>query len=227
VNADPGPWEQVHLSDEEIVRRVVAGDLALFEVLMRRHNQRVFRAARAILKDDAEAEDVMQDAYVRAYAGLAGFEERARFSTWLTRIAVHEALARVRRRRRFDLLDPCDELEREDLVPMGERDLGPEQHALDVEMSGLVEEAVDALPDAFRAVFMLRAVEELSTAETAACLGIPEDTVKTRLHRARAHIQRQLLARTESALPKAFAFLRPRCERVVAADLVRLRAPRA
>ena len=102
----PGPSEEHALADEEIVVRVLAGDVDLFEVLMRRNNQRVFRAARAILKDDAEAEDVMQDAYVRAYASLAVFEGRARFSTWLTKIAVHEALARVRRRRRLRSAGP-------------------------------------------------------------------------------------------------------------------------
>src|SRR4051812_36336885 len=105
--------DQPSLGDDEIILRVLAGELDLFELLMRRNNQRVFRTARAILRDDAEAEDVMQDAYVRAYASLDSFERRSSFSTWLTKIAVYEALARVRRRRRFDLLDPSEDIEGE------------------------------------------------------------------------------------------------------------------
>lgn len=210
--------------DDELVRRVVAGETELFELLMRRHNQRLFRTTRAILRDDAEAEDAMQEAYVSAYTNLASFAGRARFSTWLTKIAVFESLARVRRRRRIDLLDPSEDLEGESATTMPSNDQSPEQHASDVEMSALVERAIDALPDGFRAVFVLRAVEELSTAETAECLGVPEETVKTRLHRARALLQKALFSRTESALPRAFAFHLTRCDRIVANVLGRIAA---
>jgi RNA polymerase sigma-70 factor (ECF subfamily) len=195
------------LPDEAIVDRIRAGETALFEILMRRHNERLFRAARAILKDEVEAEDVMQDAYVRAFTRIADFEGRARFSTWLTKIAVHEALARRRKNGRF-----AAELDEDATAAPDD----PERELIEHEVRGSVERAVDALPTTFRTVFMLRAVEEMSTAETAECLDIPEETVKTRLFRARGLLRRHLLAEAEATLPGVFQFLRPRCDRVVA-----------
>ena len=207
------------LTDEEAVARIRSGETGLFELLMRRHNQRVYRAARAILRDDAEAEDVMQDAYVRAFCHLAEFEGRSRFSTWLTRIAVHEALARIRRGRRFQAVDPeTQETSTMSTVPR----LTPEQHASDGEIRSVLEKAIDSLPDEFRSVFVLRAIEEMSGAETAECLGIPEETVKTRLFRARSRLQETLLSALEPAAPRAFEFHLSRCDRVVAAVLARL-----
>ena len=206
------------LSDEEIVSRVVAGDTPLFEVLMRRHNQRVFRAARAIVRDDREAEDVMQEAYVNAYTHLAQFDRRARFSTWLTRIAVYEALARVRRRRRFE---PLDDAPSETIVPTTSTP-DPERQAFGRELGKLIESAVDDLGDGYREVFMLRQVEGLSTAETAQVLGVSEEVVKTRLSRARHAIQRDLLDRTGAAAATAFTFGQARCDCVVAAVLARI-----
>jgi len=204
------------LTDEDVVARVCAGDRALFEVLMRRHNQRVFRVARAIVKNDDEAEDVMQEGYVLAFEHLADFAGRARFSTWLTRIVVHEALRRVRRGGRLTFEDDMDDR-------IDERDTpDPEKLAGDRELARAVEAAVDTLPDSFRTVFVLRAVEHLSVAETAQVLGVPEDTVKTRLHRARTAIQRQLLARTDSLTPAIYDFHLSRCDRVVTAVLARI-----
>ncbi len=189
------------LTDEEIIARVRAGELQLFELLMRRHNRRIYRTARAILRNDGEAEDVMQDTYVRAYAHLQEFEGRARFTTWLTRIAVHEALARVRRGRRFETFDAhAEETQSMATVPHP----SPEQQASDREMRSLLESAIDGLSDEFRAVFVLRAVEEMSGAETAECLGIPEETVKTRLFRARARLQETLLEALEPTAPPAY-----------------------
>ena len=182
----------VTLTDEEIVARVCAGEQGLFEVLMRRHNLRVYRAARAILHDDNETEDVMQDAYVRAYEHLHDFEGRARFSTWLTRIAVNEAFARVRRGKRFDTLD------------------------------SFTEEPFMSTTRAFRMVFVLRAVEGMSGAEVAECLGIAEETVKTRLFRARRRLQEMLVESIEPALPSIYEFHLSRCDRVVAAVLHRI-----
>jgi RNA polymerase sigma-70 factor (ECF subfamily) len=207
------------LTDEEIVARVRAGETQLFELIIRRHNQRIYRAARAILRDDAEAEDVMQDAYVRAYAHLHEFEGRAHFSTWLTRIAVHEALARLRRRRRFQPIDAGSQETQS--MPTAPRST-PEQQASDGEIRTVVEKAIDSLPDDFRSVFVLRAVEEMSGAETAECLGIPEETVKTRLHRARARLQETLLQALEPAAPRAYEFHLSRCDRVVAVVFARL-----
>jgi RNA polymerase sigma-70 factor (ECF subfamily) len=206
------------LPDEAIVSRVLDGDRPLFEVLMRRHNQRVFRAARAILRDDREAEDVMQDAYVKAYAHLNQFDRRARFSTWLTKIAVHEALARLRRHRRYA---PLDAAVMETLMPSTPPP-DPERQAFGRELGRLIESAVDRLGDGYREVFMLRQVEGLSTAETAEVLGVSEDVVKTRFSRARHALQQDLLDRAGAATPDAFTFGQARCDATVAAVLARI-----
>jgi RNA polymerase sigma-70 factor (ECF subfamily) len=207
------------LADEAIVERVLAGDTALFELLMRRHNRRLYRVSRAILKNEAEAEDVIQDAFVRAFEHLGQFAGRARFSTWLTRIAVHEASARLRRRgRQTDI---------EDAMPMlASPGAGPEQRAADRELGRAIEAAVEALPSPFASVFMLREVEGLSTAETAACLEVAEETVKTRLHRARALLRNHLTARLGAVARETFPFAGARCDRTVAAVMARIaRAP--
>jgi RNA polymerase sigma-70 factor (ECF subfamily) len=205
------------LSDEDIVVRVISGERSLFEALMRRHNARVYRAARAITGDNHEAEDVMQDAYVRAYEHLGEFRGHARFSTWLLRIAVHEALARVRLGRRFDPggWQP-------DVLPMDASTLNPEQQASDIEMRRVLGTAIDVLPAEFRVVFVLRIVEGLSGAETAECLGIPEETVKTRLHRARARLQHTLITEVDPAFEQAYGFYLDRCDRVVFAVMRRI-----
>ena len=203
------------LTDDEVVERVRNGEPALYELLMRRHNQRIYRAARAIVRDSAEAEDVMQDAYVRAYENLSNFAGRATFATWLTKIAVHEALARVRRRGRF--------VDAEDTMPTLASDApDPEQRASERELGAALETAIDTLPDGFRTVFVMRDVEGLSTAETAECLGINEETVKTRLHRARTALRARLLSRAQELLPGTFSFGESRCDRVVAAVLSRI-----
>jgi RNA polymerase sigma-70 factor (ECF subfamily) len=209
-------------TDEQVVARVRAGDVAAFEVILRRYNQRLFRAARAILRDDLEAEDVVQEAYVSAYAHLGDFAGRASFSTWLTKIVVYEAFARLRRRKRFQPMDPRDSL---DSVPLDDVRVdgeSPERTAASRELAGIVEAVIDTLPEDYRVVFILRAVEELSVSETAACLEIPEDTVKTRLFRARGLLQERLSARTEVALRQAHAFLGARCDGMVAHVLSRI-----
>jgi RNA polymerase sigma-70 factor (ECF subfamily) len=205
-------------SDEDIVARVCGGEIALFELLVRRNNQRVYRAIRSILRDEGEIEDVMQDAYVRAYEHLRDFEGRARFSTWLTRIAVHEAFARSRRRKRFDSLESHPEESSMSTEPAA----SPEQRTSDVEMRSVLESAIERLPEEFRAVFVLRAVEGMSGVETAECLGIPEDTVKTRLHRARGRLQEMLVHSIEPALPELYEFRLSRCDRVAAGVLNRI-----
>jgi RNA polymerase sigma-70 factor (ECF subfamily) len=217
------------LTDGQVVARVLAGETALFEVLMRRHNQRVFRAARAIVKDDAEAEDVMQEAYARAFTQLAQFEGRSQWSTWVTRIAVNEALGRIRRTGRFVSaeLDGIQEA-RMDEARWGANGLvrpapaGPEDHAVARELGGFVERAIDELPDIYRSVFVLREVQEMSTAEAAACLEISEELIKVRLHRARAELRRRLDARLGSALRGVYDFHLSRCDRVVANVMARL-----
>jgi len=214
-------FELETLTDEDVVRRVLAGEIEMFEILMRRYNRRVYRTVRAIVRDNGEAEDVMQDAYVRAYANLGQFAGRAKFSTWLTRIAVNEALARVRMRKRLVYLP-------EDTGGIGmniytSKTPDPEQNALAKELALVVEEAVDSLPEAYRSVFMLRQIEDMSTAETAECLDISEEAVKVRLFRARALLRDELCSRIGSAAPDAFAFDGLRCDRIVTAVLDRIR----
>ena len=219
--ADERPdWKA--LSDEEVVRRVREGDAPLFEVLMRRYNQRLYRVARAILRDDAEAEDVMQHAYVEGYLHIGQFAGRSAFSTWLTKIAVYEALARVRRRGRELLVDPLPEADEDAMSMLKSPRPDPEQQALQGEARTLLEAAIDALPAAYRSVFVLREVEGMSTAETAECLEVSDEVVKTRLHRARAFLREELLAWAGVAASTAFSFHLSRCDRVVAAVFARL-----
>jgi RNA polymerase sigma-70 factor (ECF subfamily) len=207
------------LSDEEVVARVVQGQTALFEILMRRHNERIYRTARAILRDDREAEDVMQQAYVNAYVHLRQFDGRAQFSTWLTRIAVNEAIARARRLGRYEPLDT--ETTTPGLMPVSSI-ADPERQAYAREMGTLMESAIDRLPDGNREVFVLREVEGMSTSETAQALGVSDDVVKTRLSRAKAALRRELVVRAGMAAPQAFAFHESRCDRIVAAVFQRL-----
>jgi RNA polymerase sigma-70 factor (ECF subfamily) len=210
------------LSDVEVVRRVRDGETALFEILMRRYNQRLYRVARVILRDDGEAEDVMQQAYVNAYVHLDQFAERASFATWLTKIAVYEALARSRRR--AAQLHGAFESGEDIMTRIQERAPDPEHQAFATELRSLLESAVDSLPDPHRIVFTLRQIEGLSTAETAECLGISEENVKTRLHRARALLRDDLFARTGAVTSGAFQFHLSRCDRVVARVLEKIAA---
>jgi RNA polymerase sigma-70 factor (ECF subfamily) len=206
---------QEPLSDEEVVTRVLAGETAMFEIVMRRHNRRLYRVARAILRNDGEAEDVMQDAYVRAYQHLDQFAGRAKFSTWLTRIAVHEALARQRRGTRYQELNSMSDREGDPMDRLATLAPDPEQQASNSETRRLLEEAVETLPDAYRTIFMLRDVEEMSTIDTAHVLDISEENVKVRLHRARALLRKSLYARAGMERKEAFNFHAVRCDRVV------------
>jgi RNA polymerase sigma-70 factor (ECF subfamily) len=206
---------QEPLSDEEVVVRVLAGQTALFEIVMRRHNQRLYRVARAILRNDGEAEDVMQDAYVRAYEHLAQFAGRAKFSTWLTRIAVHEALARQQRGNRYQELEPMSERNGDPMNGLVSSEPNPEQQASNSEIRKLLEEAVEKLPDAYRTIFMLRDVEEMSTTDAAEVLEISEENVKVRLHRARALLRKDLYHRVGTERKEVFNFHAVRCDRVV------------
>ena len=210
-------------ADEEIVRRVLEGDLVLFELLMRRHNQRVYRAIRSVLRDDGESEDVMQEAYFRAYEHLAQFEGRAQFSTWLTRIAVNEALRRLADRGRLDPLDE-EQYEGEDgtMAAFQSNSHTPESNASNSELKDLLEEAILALPVTYRAVTVLRDMEEMSTAETAEVLSLTETNVKVRLHRAHELLRGALFARAGATSTQAFRFHASRCDRVVRAVFEKL-----
>ncbi len=198
------------LSDADVVRRVRAGEQALFEVLLRRHDRRVYRTVRAILKDEDEVEDAMQQAWIQAYLHLGDFQGSSAFSTWLVRIAANEALQRLRKR--GPLAPVAISADEEDTMSPGQN---PEERAASREAVELLERAVDALPPHHRLVFMLREVEGLSTAETATALGIAEDAAKVRLHRAKAALRRSLAETVEGAADEAFPFHAPRCNRIV------------
>jgi len=204
------------LSDEEVVARVLAGDTALFEILMRRYNQRLFRIARGILADDAEAEDVMQEAYVRAFRDLAGFRGEARFATWLARIAVHEALARARKRRRLVPISGGEPPSPP--APVG----SPERELENRELQAVLRAAVEALPDPLRAVFCLREIEGLSSEQAADALGITVENVRVRLHRAKLNLRQRLDERIGCEVRRLYLFAGPRCDRMVDRVFARL-----
>ena len=195
---------------------------------MREHNQALFRTARAILRDDAEAEEAVQEAWMQAYKGLGNFRGDAKISTWLIRIAANEALGRLRRRKRtaevipMSIDDSPDEGARENM-PDETHGAAPDVQALRGEVRRLIEKRIDGLPDQFRAVFVLRAVEELSVEETAVALDIPEATVRTRFFRARSLLRESLSREMDMAVESAFEFLGARCDRITAAVMARIR----
>ncbi len=206
------------ISDAEVVRRVLGGEAALFEVLMRRHNQRVYRAIRSVLRGDHESEDAMQQAWLSAYSHLGQYQGTSSFSTWMARIALNEALGRAGRRPR---LTPIDEVHEED-EGMRSKTQDPEGRAADRELGRMMEEAVDELPDLYRSVFVLREIEGMSTADAALALGVSKEAVKVRLHRARLALRDRLYARAGSAAQGVFVFLGWRCDRMVAKVLGRI-----
>ena len=211
------------LSDEDVVARVLSGEVELFEIVMRRYNQRLFRTLRAVAPNDAEAEDILQEAYVRAYRNLAQFEGRARFSTWLTRIALHEAFARQGRRRRFTSLD---DPEQQPMVIDQLKDAHPtpEDRATSSELRGVIGRAIERMPESLRLVFMLREVEGLDTDETAECLGISAANVKVRLHRGRALLRSGIDRELGTEVRLLHQFAGERCDRIVAGVLMRIGA---
>jgi RNA polymerase sigma-70 factor (ECF subfamily) len=213
------------LTDEEAVRRVRGGETSVYEALMRRHNQRLFRIARSVVRDDAEAEDVLQDAWVRAYEHLDQFAGRATFATWVTKIAFYEALSRARKAKRVISIDAQNGDPMKDVDYADLKTPDPERQAIGGELRQAVESAVDELPDTYRSVFVLREIEQLSTAETAECLNLSLEAVKTRLHRSRALLRRDLASRMGPAITATYAFLGDRCDRVVARVMGRVARP--
>lgn len=214
------------MSDAELARRVAAREEPALRLLMKRHNQALFRTARAILRDDTEAEDAVQEAYIKAIRAMGTFRSDAKLATWLVRITVNEALGRRRRARRaaevITLAADAPPASQEiDDVP-DETQLTPEQSALRGEARRLMEARIDALPDAFRTVFVMRAVEEMSVEETAAALDIPEATVRSRFFRARALLRESISRDMDAALDQAFHFAGHRCDRIVERVLARL-----
>ena len=220
--------------DVELVRRVASGDVLAFERLLRRFNRSLYRVARAIVKDEAEAEDVLQEAMLRAYRSISTFRADARLSTWLVRIVANEALGRLRLRARRGAVLPLhpDAPDLAEFVvaaneapPSMQQD--PERAAMRSEMHRLLEARIDALPDAFRVVFVLRALEELNVEETAACLGIAPATVRSRHFRARSLLRESLSREIDRAYEDAFEFGGHRCDRITASVLARIAAANA
>jgi RNA polymerase sigma-70 factor (ECF subfamily) len=206
-------------SDEVLVNRILSGEKLLFAAVMRRYNQRLFRAVRAIVREDDEAEDVVQHAYVTAYDNLARYRGGARFGAWLTRIAINEAHGRLRKnksRQRLTLLDGGDR--------MDGASSDPENAAYRRELAAVLEGHIDGLAEHLRVVFVLRDVEELDTRETAAALNTSEEAVRVRLHRARQQLQQRLAEAMVSA-PETFRFGGERCNRTVATVFERLMLP--
>ncbi|MDQ2926943.1 MAG: RNA polymerase sigma factor [Pseudomonadota bacterium] len=207
------------VDDVELAKRAGAGDMAAFEALMRRHNRLLFRTARSVLRNDDDTEDVLQEAYLRAWCAFAGFRAESKVSTWLVRIVLNEALGRLRRRGAQVI--PIDasvlvEAQSDATHMEDDPDHEPERVAMRSELRALMEKRIDALPDVFRTVFMLRAVEEMSVEETACALEIPEATVRTRFFRARSLLREGLSRDVDFAIGDAFAFAGARCDRIVA-----------
>lgn len=216
------------LPDPEIARRIAAGDEDTFRMLMRRYNQSLYRAARSILKDDAEAEDAVQEAYLLAYQAIGKFRGDAKLSTWLVRIVVNEAIGRLRKRKRQaeviqldGTTNPFDEDAEMNMSALSPEQ--PERAAIRAQSRRLLEAKIDELPDTFRTVFVLRAIEEMTVEEAAVCLGIPEATVRTRYFRAKSLLREALAREIDVALEDAFAFAGARCDRIVAGVLARLK----
>lgn len=200
-------------NDVHLVGRILAGDTHALDRMMRLNNRRLFRVARSILNDDAEAEDAVQDTYIRAYHSLGDFRGEARLSTWLTRIIVNQAIERRRRRARAGSELPDEDVTEREPAPLAEM---PEAQAIRSELRQLAEHAIDALPANHRAVFMLRAVEGLSVEETAAALGLSPANTKTSFHRARNRLRDVLGKQIGPVVETLFNFDGKRCDRIVA-----------
>lgn len=217
------------IPDDELVPFVASGDEAAVRLLMRRYNQKLFRAARSILRDDAEAEDALQDGWLQAYRAMPTFRGDAKLSTWLVRIVANEALQRRRKVRRTAEVIPMsiDDEAGERPVIAEARDesasAAPETEALRGEMRRMLEKRIDLLPDAFREVFVLRAVEEMSVEETAAALEIPEATVRTRFFRARSLLRESLAREVDTAMEGSYEFMGARCDAMANRVIERLR----
>jgi len=216
--------------DADLVARIGRRDQAAFETLMRRHNGKLFRVARAILKDDAEAEDALQDGYLEAYRRIGDFRGESQLATWLTRIVINQSLMRLRRQKRDRVVVPFGgrrgpDREGPEADMADHRSESPTDATMRAEVRRMLERRIDELPVAFRTVFVMREVEDMTVEETAACLSIPAATVRTRLFRARALLREALARDMDSATVEVFGFAGERCDRIVAGVLARVSAP--
>ena len=222
------PVAALSLDERDLVARARKRDKAAIRTIVRQNNRRLFRVARSILKDDWEAEDVVQEAYVRGFSRLDEFEGRSKLSTWLTRIVVNEALMRLRRRRPdFTDLATLENVSAEDQAkvvpfPLNAAQPNPERAMAQTEINSMLEKAIDALPDVYRIVLVARVIEEMSVDETAALYGLKPETVKTRLHRARALLRQDLEQKFGPLITQTFPFDGARCERMADRVIARL-----
>lgn len=208
------------LVDGEVIQRVIQGEKGLYEILMRRYNQTLFRAVRSYLHGEADVQDAMQEAYLKAYAKLGQFKGESAFSTWLVRIGINEALQQLRKGRTMKMIaDPEARLEQLNQIPDNGQ-MNPEQRTIHGEQRRLLEQAIDALPEGYRAVYMLREVEGMSVADTAHCLELSESNVKVRLHRAKDMLKEAIW--NHHAEAPAFEFGNAHCDQLVEAVLARI-----
>ncbi len=215
-------------TEQDLLTRLKAGDHQAFEGLIRRYNQRLFRIARAIVREDMEAEDVVQEAYIKAFTNLQGFEGNDRLGAWLARITTNLAIDRTRKSKRAqklvdDLLNSAPQADEQSAQISSSQTLSPERQAAMSQIRKLLEREIDLLPGGFREVFVLRVVEELSVEETSQILQIPPATVKTRLHRARSKLQNSLNTQPTNVSLTVFPFDGARCDRITASVLERLK----
>ena len=224
MDVQPVPADAAN--DDSLVRDVRRGSPTAFGAMMRRYNRRLYRTARAILKDDSLAEDALQEAYLAAFRHMDEFRGDAALGTWLTRIVVNQALQALRRTRRDRVVVPFEEsdAQHEALNVADSPDTGPENMLLRAQTRRLIERSIDALPEGYRTVFVLREVEELTVEETAAALDIPAATVRTRLFRAKARLRESLAQQMDVATQDAFGFDGERCDRIVRTVLDRIEA---
>ncbi len=218
-------------SDEVLVSLAIKGSEVAFEYLMRRYNQRLFRIARSILKNDADAEDAVQNSYIHAWRSLDSFQFHAQLSTWLARIVVNESLGRIRKSAKAQIISldaiqdsQLDTKALDDSYQLAiDTERQPEHLAMRTELRKIIEAYIDTLPDSFRAVFVMRALEEMSVEEVAHALDIPESTVRTRFFRARSLLREKIAAKIDLTMEDAFSFAGDRCDRIVANTLSRAR----
>jgi len=227
ANIDPSLAAGADEGDIAHARRIEGGDVAAFEGLMRLHNRRLYRLARAMLRDDGEAEDALQEAYLAAHRAIGAFRGDARLATWLSRLVTNECLGRLRKRARRENIFPIGSLDAGDdkeaaMIESPQAPAGPDAELVRAQTRALLERKLDALPEIFRSVFVLRAVEEMSVDETAQCLGIPEATVRTRYFRARSLLRESLAQEMELAERDLYQFGGRHCDRVVAAVIERI-----
>ena len=222
---DPSPAQTIRYDDADLALRAAAKDATAIREILKSSNRRLYRIARAILRDDAEAEDAVQEAYIRAFSNIGGFKGESALSTWLSRIVMNEALGRLRQKKRAKRSGISASMPGEAEIipfPLNSEAMDPERTMAQRQILRLVEQATDTLPEAFRTVFVARVIEGLSLEETAAILGIRPETVKTRLHRARGLLRAELEAAIGPVFLDAFPFAGRRCERLTEAVLKRV-----